>query len=469
MNKTPSPKYIPAKSEPLSGLVSGKSVHSTPLGFLVIRKQFLHCAIAGLSNLAGSQILRLVGNLILTRLLFPELFGLMAITNVFLMALALLSDLGIGTSIVQRHIPPRPRFLRTAWTLQLIRAGALWLITSAMAWPLAIFYNEPRLVWLLPVIAFTQVIAGFESIAVHVCARELKHGVLAMLDLATAFVGTLAAILIAWQWPSVWALVFGGMISAVFRTILTYFLPCQIRHRFRLNREACREMIHFGKWLILASGFTFVASEGDRLILGKFLTLTELGIYTVAFFFAQSAVMLARGLALRTLFPVLSRLKAEGDAVRRKEYFRYHQLFLAGSFLPVAVFLLAGPLIIDLLYDDRYKSAGPLLQILSVGAAGAILRALAGPVVLAQGDSFGRMMMNGMEAFILVVCMLVGGLIWGLYGFTGGFVVAQYLAYLPCIPYLKKYGVWSPKVDTIFLAVTTLLGALGVAFWWERF
>lgn len=447
---------------------AASSSHQIPSGFLSIRKKSLVCAMAGFANLAGSQVLRLAGNLVLTRLLFPEIFGLMAIINVFLMGLALLSDLGIGASIVQRKEDPTPRFLRTAWTLQSIRAGLLWIITSAMAWPLAHFYEEPRLIWLLPVVAFTQVIAGFESTAVHVCARQLRHGLTAVMDLLTAFIGTAAAILIAMKFPSVWALVAGGMISATFRTTYTYFLPYQIRHRFRLDREAAHELIHFGKWLIVASAFTFIASEGDRMILGKFLTLSELGIYTVAFFFAQAVVMLTRGIALRTLFPVFSRLKNEEDDVQRNEFFRYHRLFLGASILPIAVFTLCGPLIIDLLYDDRYASAGPMLQILSIGAAGATLRALAGPVVLSRGDSFARMMMNGFEALVLVVCMIVGGLNWGIYGFTGGFVVAQYISYLPSLFYLRKYRVWSPKVDFLYLAVTSALAVGGLTIWWDR-
>lgn len=442
--------------------------HAAPPVFHQIRKRFVKSAFSGVVQLLGSQVLRLAGNLILTRLLVPEVFGLMAIINIALMGVALLSDLGVGASIIQRREHPSLTFLRTAWTIQTIRALLLWIITAAVAYPLSRFYGEPTLLWLLPVVATTQIISGFESTAVHLCQRELRHGIIAKLELSTAFLGTVISVAIAFFHPSVWALVIGGMLSALYRTTMSYFLPGQIRHRFHFNRDAARELIHFGKWLLVASAFSFLASEGDRIILGKVLTLSQLGIYTVAFFFSQAVAQLIRGVAQRTLFPILSRLRDEDSEVQRHEFFRYHRIFLAASFLPITVFLLAGPLIIEFFYDDRYLAAGTLLQILSIGAAGATMRAMAGPVVLSRGNSFARMILTFAEAISVFVCMLVGGSLWGVYGFTGGFVVAQFVSYLPGIYFMRRYKVWNPLADLTYLLLIATVTAAGLWLWWDR-
>jgi O-antigen/teichoic acid export membrane protein len=167
-------------------------------------------------NLGGSQVLRLAGNMILTRMLFPDAFGLMALVNLFLMGLAMFSDIGIGPGIVQRRGTLTPEFLQTAWTVQVIRAGGLFLLTLLVAWPLSAFYGQPELALVLPVAGLTQLVSGFKSVALHTCARELKHGVLATADLSTAAVGLLVSILLAWMHPSVWALVWGGLVSAIY-------------------------------------------------------------------------------------------------------------------------------------------------------------------------------------------------------------------------------------------------------------
>ncbi|HBB84471.1 MAG TPA: polysaccharide biosynthesis protein, partial [Sulfitobacter sp.] len=75
----------------------------------------------------GAQAIRLASNLILTRLLFPEAFGLMALIQVVIVGLTLFSDVGIGPSIAQSKRGDDRDFLNTAWTIQAIRGGCLWL------------------------------------------------------------------------------------------------------------------------------------------------------------------------------------------------------------------------------------------------------------------------------------------------------------------------------------------------------
>ena len=63
----------------------------------------------------------------LTRLLFPEAFGLMALIQTFMIGLAMFSDLGIGPAIIQSDRGEDPDFLNTAWVMQILRGICLWL------------------------------------------------------------------------------------------------------------------------------------------------------------------------------------------------------------------------------------------------------------------------------------------------------------------------------------------------------
>ena len=82
-----------------------------------------------------SQLTRLAGNLILTRLLVPELFGVMALAQVFIIGLNLFSDVGVGPAIIQSKHGTDPVFLNTAWTVQIIRGFIIWLLTFMIAPP----------------------------------------------------------------------------------------------------------------------------------------------------------------------------------------------------------------------------------------------------------------------------------------------------------------------------------------------
>ena len=124
----------------------------------------------------ASQVIRLASNLILTRLLYPEAFGLMALVTVAIVGLGAFSDVGIGPAIAHSRRGDDPAFLHAAYTLQVTRGFALFLGACALAWPVARFYGEPALALLVPAVGFSSVITGFNSVAVETAHRHLLLG-----------------------------------------------------------------------------------------------------------------------------------------------------------------------------------------------------------------------------------------------------------------------------------------------------
>ena len=97
----------------------------------------LRSALFTLGGFGSAQLIRLASNLILTRLLFPEAFGMMALTMVFLQGLQMFSDVGVAPAIQQSKRGDDADFLDTAWTIQVVRGLCLWLAACALAWPVS--------------------------------------------------------------------------------------------------------------------------------------------------------------------------------------------------------------------------------------------------------------------------------------------------------------------------------------------
>ena len=115
----------------------------------------LRSSMLTVGGFGAAQVMRLASNLILTRLLFPEAFGLMALVSVFMMGLQQFSDVGVTPAILQSRRGDERDFLNTAWTIQAVRGAGLWLLACALAWPMAWIYDEPQLLHLLPVASLT--------------------------------------------------------------------------------------------------------------------------------------------------------------------------------------------------------------------------------------------------------------------------------------------------------------------------
>ena len=107
-----------------------------------LRKLALRGVIWTTAGFGCGQVLRLAGNLILTRLLVPELFGLMTLAQTAITGLSMFSDIGTSANVVRHPRGEDPKFLNTAWTLQVIRGFWLWLGMALLAVPLARFLRR---------------------------------------------------------------------------------------------------------------------------------------------------------------------------------------------------------------------------------------------------------------------------------------------------------------------------------------
>lgn len=333
----------------------------------------------------SSQVLRLGSNIVLTRLLVPEYFGLMAIVNTLRMGLMLFSDVGISQSVIQSPQGDDPDFLRTAWTLQGLRGIGIWLVCLILAYPIAQVYGEPQFVWVIPIIGFSAVLDGFSSTSLYTLNRHLALGQTTRLWLASFTVSIVVMIVWALISPTIWALVSGTIASALFKLVVSHWSLPGIRHRLAWHRDALKDMLNFGKWVFLATTMLFLAEQADRLILGKLLSLETLGVYTIAFTLSNVPRAVVKRLSNKVIFPTISRQADLPRAELRTKILRQRRKLLLGLGLLVSIAVCLGDVAIEILYDDRYRSATWMMPILCIGVWFAVLVYTTNPALLGIG------------------------------------------------------------------------------------
>lgn len=353
---------------------------------------------AGSWSFAGyglGQAIRLCSNLIMTRLLVPEMFGVMAIATTVMVILTMISDIGLRHSVVQNRRGDDPDFLDTAWTVGIVRGFALWLAAVALSaalhfanlagmLPANSVYASPVLPLVIIVNSFGSVILGFQSTKTATALRSFDQRRLVQLELIGLLAGLLVMIVSAQMSRSIWALVAGGLVGALTTTVLSHAWMSGHSNRFRCEKDALRELLGFGKWLFVSSTMQVLATNGDRLLLGALVDAQILGIYSIAALIV-GAIEGALGRLLTAIaLPALSEI-ARNDPSRLREI--YYRLRIPGdlALLFMAGLLYAtGQLLIDALYDPRYSAAGGMLQVLALSFI-AIRYAAAYHIYLALG------------------------------------------------------------------------------------
>lgn len=375
------------------------------------------------------QVLRLIANVILAYLLYPEAFGLLAMAYTVMIGLLLFSDLGIRTSVIQNPRGDDPAFLNTAWTFQVMRGLLLGAAACALAWPIAYLRAEPepRLLWIMPLLGLSAVIDGFASTKFLTLQRHLRQRKVVLIEIVTQTVGIGTTVIWAAIDGNVLALAMGPIAGSATKTIISQFLPGPL-NRFHWDRSAALEMFHFAKWVYLSTVLFYLAGNADKLVVG-YRSLELLGVYHIAAQLAAVAVLLMGSIAGQLLFPFYSRSDQAGSEFANKVH-RMHTIAGGAAALLVAGTIAAGPTLIACLYDHRYQDAAWILPLLALGAWFQIIETNAGQILLAQGNPRFGAYGNGIKILCLAIFVPLGTWMDGLRGMIIGFVIGDLARYL---------------------------------------
>ena len=367
----------------------------------------------------GAQAMRLASNLILTRLLVPEAFGTMALVNALVMGLTMFSDMGTGPAIQKSAHGDEPEFLDTVWSVQAIRGGVLWLVAAVAAWPVAWFYGEPIFAEAFPVAALSLILGGLMPTRVDTALRHLLVGRLTALELLTQAGGIAITVVLALIWQSVWALVIGGVLGTALSVVVMHVGLPGHRNRFRIAKGPMAELMSFGRWIFLSTIAGFLIFQGDRLVLGAYLTLDELGIYNIAYFLGSVPSLLGQAIAGRLFIPLYRDVPPGESPANARQIARVR--------LRLNLFLIACV------------------------------------ATLAHGDSRRLFVVQTVRAAVYIACLLIGAHYQGLYGALAGQAAAGVILYPVTVAVARHYRSWSPQTDLILTAAGLVVVAVAWA------
>ena len=424
-------------------------------------KKLLAASAWSMGGYGTAQTLRFVGNIILTRLMAPDVFGLASIVLTFIYGLAMFTDIGSGPAVVQSPHGDEEPFLNTVWSIQCIRGSLLFLASCAIAIPVSRFYEQPMLAWLIPAAGLGSVFDGFVATSVQSAARHLRVRWTTFIELTTQVVNIVTIILVALalrrilgpaDLRMVWATIAGSVASNVSRMILSHAVVPGIRHRFHIDPESRRILFSFGRWVFVSTLLMFLATQSDRLVFAKMIPLELLGVYGIAAALGSLPSQAVQRLASSVLFPAYSRRQDQAD---------FHRIFwrarlpvmLAGATL-VSGLAASGPYLVRVIYDARYAGAGPILQYLAASAWFQILEATNGAALLAVGRVRWMAWGNAARLAGMLVLLPIGFHLAGFPGALLGLVASDVLKYATSAIGAARCGLSGVGLDALLTLST---------------
>ena len=431
-----------------------------------------HPVVAQLSWIVGPfgflQVVRLVTQIVLARLLAPEMFGLMLLVNTLRTGAELLSDIGIGQSVVRSQNGDDPVFLNVAFTVQVVRGLFLTALMAALAYPMASLYDEPQLLIIMLAVSPIFLISGLRSPALFIVQRHIRLRARAKYDVVTVVFQCAFTIVLAWYLENVWALVLGLVVSTAFSTLLSFFVARGYQPRLSWRKDHFLEIFHFGKWIFLGTALYFVATSFDRLYFVAALSLSLAGVYGIARTFSELLSALAQRIGNQLVFPKVAALQD-----RRAELAPRLRKARAQALVSIAVLAGVGvagsDAFILFAYDARYHAAAIMIPILLIAVWFGMLSFFSESMLLGCSRPIPGAIANGAKFAVLLVglplSIAAGDFMYAL----GVIVLSEIARWLAIAPAARSEGFARIRDDVLltFLMLAVAIVAKTVLSWTE--
>jgi PST family polysaccharide transporter len=371
----------------------------------------------------GTEMISFLILLILSRLLAPEAFGVVALALVFTEIMDIFLNQGFTAAIVQRD-DLEPAHLDTAfWTTVLI--GVLLTgVGIASSGLVAAVFDEPQLAPVLRWLSLVMLFSGLSSTQMALLQRTMSFKKLAARSMTAKTVGGIVGVGLALAGCGVWSLV-AQKLAAGIAAIIVLWRASDWRPSFHVSTKHYRELFSFGIVIAAHNIMKVLVHRADDLLIGYFLGSTLLGYYSIGHRLLLVMSKLVTGIINAVAFPAFSRLRQNPERLRRA----YYNVTQYTSLIAFPVFVGMIPLATEFvltLFGEKWAPSIPVVQVLALLGILHSLLAFNGSVLRACGKpswELGIMLLNA-------ACGIIGALLavrWGIVAVGASFVIAGYL------------------------------------------
>jgi teichuronic acid exporter len=377
--------------------------------------------------------------LVLARLLFPEDFGIIGMAAVFTSFVSVFNDLGIGAALVQKkeEILNEGHYHTAFWT-GIVWSIILYLLIAFIVAPLAAdFYDEPIISQIIPVLSIGILSSPINLIHRAQLTKDLDFKKIAFISNAGTIFSGILSLFLAYLEFGVWALVFNSVASIIIGIPL-YFKATGWIPKFHWSRPEFDDIFGFGIFTTGTNVFNNIISKLDYLIIGKLLSASLLGVYTLAFLLTDTFRGQLMSVMNKVMYPIYGKLQDQKKSL--KNYYLKIVFYNSVVIYPIMVFLmvLAKPFIFQFFGE---KWVGTIIPLKILSAAVMFQLMVNSHTSLIRGIGKPKLEMQiqlGKAILVYIPSILIGTYYFGIVGASVAVLITKIVAVFIAQFYLHK-------------------------------
>ena len=386
----------------------------------------------------STVIIQLVVTAILSRILSPEDYGVVAVVTVFSTFFATLSSMGFGTAIIQNKTLTKVD-IDNIFSFTVYIGAVLSAIFALLSFGIAWFYKDGLYIPVSMLLSISLFFGTLNMVPSGVLDRDKKFVSIAFRTVAVYSASAVIAIVLAFLGLRYYALVIQTILSSLFTFIWNY-LSVTPKYHFKVDMSSIKKIANYSGYQFAFNFVNYFAANLDNLLTGKFFGSSDLGFYNKAYTLTLYPINNLTGVISPVLHPILSDLQSDKKTLYQKYLKVVKLLALIGCYVE-AVCVLAGREMIYIMFGSQWEKSVICFQMLGLCIVFRMINSSSGAIFQSLGNT-KLLFQNGLlNTIISVIAILLGIFLFGdIKGLSICVAVAYIFHYITASTMLIKGG-----------------------------
>ncbi len=393
-------------------------------------------AVAKYSGLAMTILI----TAILSRLLTPENFGVVALAGVMLALFNLLADIGIGPAVIQNKTLTAEDMnsINTFNSYQGLVLGVAFFFSAPF---IAEYYGNPQVKLVCQIMSVNILMGCVNAVPNNILYRQQRFKLITIISLCTQFVGGVISIAMAFHGCGPISLVLPSAIISIPTMFVLRYIT-KVHFVWRIDWAPLKRIFSFSVFQFLANVVGYFSRNMDSMLVGKYMGMKQLGYYNKSYNLQLMPLQYISGVLIPVMLPVFSKYQDDINYIQQK-YTQILRFFAFVGVLLCALLYFCADELILLFFGDQWGQSVPCFKIIALSIPFQILGSSSGSVFQATGHTKAMFWNSFIGAFFTLGSFAVGVIIFGTiealaWGYTAAMIITTFICFYIMYTYALK-------------------------------
>ncbi|MGB6179417.1 lipopolysaccharide biosynthesis protein [Carnobacterium sp.] len=365
------------------------------------KKGVLYSAIGKYSNV----LVQLLVQAILSRLLTPKEYGVVAIVNVFLIFFQMLADFGIGPAIIQNKKLTKKE-INSIFVFSCYLAVVLGLIFMSLGYPISLFYGDAVYIPISLVLGVCVFFYGILVVPQNMLLREKNFMVVNMVTVIANVLSGVISIVLAVMGFSYYSLIIANTLKAAFLFFVFYF-KTKLTFSFKLNLNPIKKIFSFSKNQFIFNFINYFSGNLDKILIGRYFSASSLAYYDKSYQLSLYPNQILTNVIYPVIQPIMSDYETKTDKIKQVYLLLTRFLGTIGLSLSIFLFFSAKEIIL-FLFGGQWDGSIATFQILAFSVWIQLILTITGAIFQSANRTDLLLVSGILTALTNITAMLIG-------------------------------------------------------------